>query len=272
MFLWMETWMYNISFPNLNLYFNINPIAFSFGSINVYWYGILIAFAVGVGLFLAKHRDKKFGISFDDVEEYVLWAIPISIIGARAYYVAFSWELYKSDPWTVFEIWNGGLAIYGGIIGAIITAVIFCKIKKIRLLDLLDFSIPFLALGQAIGRWGNFFNKEAYGSVTDSFFRMEILQDNGKYISVHPTFLYESLGLLIIFALLMIIKRKFPGETTAIYFLLYGILRTYIEWLRADSLMIGNFKVSMILSIILAAGSLIFMICNIIKAVGKENE
>lgn len=263
--------MYNISFPNLNLFFNVNPIAFSIGQINVYWYGILIALAIIIGLILAGLRNGKYGIAYSDVEEFVLWALPISIICARAYYVAFSWDLYKDDIWSVFKIWNGGIAIYGGIIGAILTAIVFCKVKKIKLLDMLDYAIPFLALGQAIGRWGNFFNREAYGSLTDSFFRMELLQKSGEYISVHPTFLYESFGLLIIFILLMLVKRKFSGQTTAMYFLLYGTLRTGIEWLRADSLMIGNVKVSMVLSIVLAVAALIFIICNIVKKEKIEN-
>jgi len=257
--------MYNVSFPNLNLYFNINPIAFSFYNINVYWYGIFIALSIILGLIFAKLKDGKYGIAFDDVEEFVLWAIPIGIIFARLYYVAFSWEIYKDNPLSVFEIWNGGIAIYGGIIGAILTAIIFCKLKKIKLLNLLDYVVPFLALGQAIGRWGNFFNREAYGLVTDSFLKMEILQKSGEYISVHPTFLYESFGLIIVFVLLMLLNRKFPGQIVAIYFLLYGILRAGIEWLRVDSLMIGNVKVSMILSIILAVSSLIFIFYNVFK-------
>jgi len=257
--------MYNVSFPNLNLYFNINPIAFSFGPINIYWYGILIASAVVLGLIFAKIRDGKFGIAFDDVEEFVLWAIPVGIIGARLYYVAFSWDLYKNDLLSIFKIWNGGLAIYGGIIGAVLTAVVFCKVKQIKILDLLDYVVPFLALGQAIGRWGNFFNREAYGAETDSFFRMEILQSTGEYISVHPTFLYESIGLLIIFTLLMLIRRKFSGQVIAEYFFLYGILRTAIEWLRVDSLMIGNIKISMILSIVLLVAASIFIIYNIFR-------
>lgn len=256
--------MYNVSFPNLNLFFYINPIAFSIGQINIYWYGILIALAVLLGLVLAGLRNGKFGIIYNDVEEFVLWALPMSVIGARAYYVAFSWELYKDNPLSVFQIWNGGLAIYGGIIGAILTAIVFCKVKKINLLDLLDYAVPFLALGQAIGRWGNFFNMEAYGAETNSFFRMELLQKSGEYISVHPTFLYESVGLIIIFALLMLIKRKFAGQVVAEYFLLYGLLRSWIEWLRADSLMIVNLKVSMLLSIILAVSSIGFIIYNIL--------
>lgn len=258
--------MYNVSFPNLNLFFNLNPIAFSFGSINIHWYGIFIASAILLGLFLAGFRNGKYGITFEDVEEFVLWALPVSIIGARLYYVAFSWDMYKDDLYSILKIWNGGLAIYGGIIGAILTAFVYCKIRKIKMLDLLDYVIPFLALGQAIGRWGNFFNMEAYGIETNSFFRMEILQKSGEYISVHPTFLYEFFGLIVIFILLMVIKRKFSGEITAFYFLFYGVLRTGIEYLRADSLMTGDIKVSMLLSIVLAVLSIVFIVaCRVRK-------
>lgn len=253
---------YNIAFPNLNLFFNINPIAFSLGKVNVYWYGILITFAIILGLVLARRRDGKYGIRYCDVEDFVIWAIPISIIFARIYYVVFSWDSYKDDFSSVFKIWNGGLAIYGGIIGAVLTAIVYCKVKKIKLLDLLDYCVPFLALGQAIGRWGNFFNREAYGLETNSFFRMELLQRNGEYISVHPTFLYESIGLIIIFIILMKLKRKFSGEVVAAYFGLYGILRSLVEWLRADSLMLGNIKVSLLLSIILVICSIVFIVRN----------
>lgn len=258
--------MYNIAFPELNLFFNINPIAFSIGNINIYWYGILIAFSILLGLGLAKLSDGKFGIRFEDVEEFILLALPIGIICARLYYVAFSWESYKNNLFSIIEVWNGGLAIYGGIIGAIITAIVFCKIRKISLLNLLDFVVPFLALGQAIGRWGNFINKEAYGVITNSFFRMELLQNNGEYISVHPTFLYESFGLLIIFVILILVKRKFAGQNVAVYFMLYGVLRACVESIRADSLMLGSFKVSMILSIVLCIISSIFIIYNVIKS------
>lgn len=257
--------MYNVSFPNLNLFFNINPIAFSFGTINIYWYGILIAFAVILGLTLAKFKNGKYGIYFEDVEEFVLWALPISIVFARLYYVIFSWDVYKDDLISILKVWNGGLAIYGGIIGALITAIIYCKVKKIKIFDLLDYTIPLLALGQAIGRWGNFFNREAYGVEANSFFRMELLQRSGEYISVHPTFLYEFCGLVIIFVVLNLVKRKFDGEVTALYFLLYGILRSGIEWLRADSLLIGDIKVSMVLSIIFAVFALIFIIVKNVR-------
>lgn len=257
--------MYNIGFPGLGWHFNISPIAFSIGEITVYWYGIIIASAILIGLIIAKLLDGQYGVSYDNVEEFVLWAIPVSVICARIYYVAFSWNSYKYDLLSVFKIWEGGIAIYGAIIGAVITAIVYCKIKKIKLFDLLDYCVPMLALGQAIGRWGNFVNREAYGSETNSFFRMELLQKSGEYISVHPTFLYESLGLLLVFILLMLWKRKFSGEETAIYFLLYGILRAGIEWLRADSLMFYGVKVSMVLSIVLSAGAFLVLIIEKFK-------
>jgi len=253
--------LYNIGFPNLNLYFNINPVAFSIGNVSVYWYGIFIALAVLIGLILARKNSGKYGIFYNDVEEFVLWAIPVSVIFARLYYVIFSWEAYRGQLHKIFAVWEGGLAIYGGIIGAALTALVFCKVKKIKLWDLLDYCVPFLALGQCIGRWGNFTNREAYGLETSSFFRMELLQETGEYISVHPTFLYESIGMLLIFLLLAFYKRSFSGEKTALYFFCYGILRAVVEWFRADSLMWNNLKVSMVLSIVLAIVSLI-VICK----------
>lgn len=262
--------MYNIAFPSLGLYFNINPIAFSIGNIDVYWYGIIIATSVIVGLIIAKLLDGKYNIKYETVEEFVLWAIPVAIIFARLYYVGFSWNAYKDDLVSIFKIWNGGLAIYGGIVGAILTAFVYCNVKKIRIFDLTDYCIPLLALGQAIGRWGNFVNREAYGTYTNNFFRMELLQKSGEYISVHPTFLYESLGLLVIFIVLMIKNRKFSGEKTALYFFMYGILRAGVEWLRADSLMLFNVKVSFVLSCALSVVSLILLIIGYIR-IKKEN-
>lgn len=256
--------MHNVGFPSLGLYFNINPVAFTVGNISVYWYGIIIAFAIIIGLIIAKKLDGRYGIKYDDAEEFVLWAIPVGVIFARLYYVVFSWESYRTNLIDVLKIWEGGLAIYGGIIGAFITAIVYCKVKKINFFDLTDYLIPLLALGQAIGRWGNFVNREAYGIETNNFFRMEILKA-GEYISVHPTFLYESLGLILVFAVLMLTKRRFSGEKTAVYFFMYGILRSFIEWLRADSLMLFNVKVSMVLSIALALVSLGFIVFRLRK-------
>jgi len=253
--------MYNIAFPELNLYFNIDNVAFNVLGRDIYWYGIIIAVGILICFFLAKKDDGKYGIKYEIVENFAICAIPFSIIGARLYYVLFKFEDYKNNLIDIFKIWNGGLAIYGGIIAAVITAVVYCRITKIKLLDLLDYCAPFLALGQAIGRWGNFINREAYGAVTDSFFRMEILNEYGDYISVHPTFLYESIGLIIIFIALRIIKREYSGKITLCYFAGYGLLRFFVEYLRADSLMMGNIKVSMLLSGILfitALASLIY--------------
>ena len=252
---------YNIAFPNLNLFFNINPIAFSLGKVNVYWYGILITFAIVLGLILARRRDGKYGIRYENIEDFVIWAIPISVIFARLYYVIFSWNSYKDDFSSVFKIWNGGLAIYGGIIGAVLTAIIYCKVKKIKLLDVLDYAVPFLALGQAIGRWGNFFNQEAYGSATTLEFLNKIIPFdfivegmNIDGIYYHPTFLYESLWCLLGFIILLFVRRmKYTqiGQITGFYLIWYGIGRFFIEILRTDSLMFGNIKAAQVISILM---------------------
>ena len=191
--------MYNIAFPNFNIYLNINKVAFSIGSINIHWYGIIIAFAVLLCLFLAYKNNDKYGIKYEYVENCMLIALPIAILGARLYYVIFSWDYYKNHIDEIIKIWHGGLAIYGGILTAILVIWIYCKKKSIKVFDFLDFLAPLVALGQAIGRWGNFVNREAYGAITNSFFKMEILLNNGEYIAVHPTFLYESIGLFVIF-------------------------------------------------------------------------
>lgn len=251
---------YNIAFPNFNMYLNIDKIAFSIGNINIHWYGVIIACAVLLCLFLAKLNDDKYGIKYSDVENCMLIVLPISIVGARIYYVAFSWDYYKNNIFEIIKIWHGGLAIYGGIITAILIIWFYCKKKKINILSFLDFLAPLVALGQAIGRWGNFVNREAYGSITDSLFRMEILLNSGEYISVHPTFLYESIGLLSIFFFLYFTQRKHEGQKIAWYFILYGVLRFGIEYLRIDSLYLGGLKVSMLVSVgLIIAGVIIKM-------------
>lgn len=259
--------MYNVAFPNFNIYLDINKIAFSIGNIHVYWYGIIIAFAVMLCLFLA-YRNNKYGIKYADIENCMLITLPLAIIGARLYYVTFSWEYYKNNLSEIVKIWNGGLAIYGGILTALIIVYIYCKKKKINVLNFLDFLAPLVALGQAIGRWGNFVNREAYGSITNSLFRMEILLNSGEYISVHPTFLYESIGLLTIFFFLYFSKRKFEGQKLSWYFILYGILRFGVEYLRTDSLYIGSMKISMLVSVILIFMGIIISKCN--KKVGVK--
>jgi len=245
---------YNIAFPNFNIYLNINKIAFSIGDINIHWYGIIIALAVILCFFLAYKNNNKYGIKYSDIENCMLITLPLAIIGARLYYVVFSWDYYKNNLFEIIKIWNGGLAIYGGIITAILVIFIYSKKKNIKVLSFLDFLAPLVALGQAIGRWGNFINREAYGSITDSLFRMEILLNSEEYISVHPTFLYESIGLITIFFFLYFKKRKYEGQKLSWYFILYGALRFGIEYLRTDSLYLGSIKISMLVS----AGLIIF--------------
>lgn len=237
--------MKKVVFPLLNLKLNINPIMFNMFGINVYWYAFLIVFSIILGIIICKKNEGKFGIKFDNILDLLIYVLPVSIICARLYYVIFSINLYWQNPLAIFNIRDGGLAIYGGIIGAVITILIYCKKKKISALDVLDYVAPCLALGQCIGRWGNFFNVEAHGEITKSIFRMGIIE-NGSYIEVHPTFLYESVGTLIIFIVLMILqrKRKFKGQITYIYLVMYSFIRALIENLRTDSLMFMNFRVS----------------------------
>ena len=242
---------YPISFPNLNISFFINPVAISIFGFKIHWYGILIVAAILIGLFLAKRDDGLHEIKFDNVFDFVLLGILSGITCARIYFVIFNIDYYKNNLAEIFGIWNGGLAIYGGFIGGIIAALIFCKIKKMNFLNLCDYLVPFLALGQSIGRWGNFINQEAYGYATESFLKMRIYsKEIGAFINVHPTFLYESILDVCIFILLMLIrkKRKFKGQLLYIYLGIYGVGRFVIEGLRTDSLMLMNFRVSQVFS------------------------
>ena len=244
-----------IIFPNLGLEFNINPVAFSLFGKDIYWYGIIIVTGILIALFFMKRDDQKHGLKWDTVLDFLIIAIPIGIICARIYYVVFEWDYYKNNLGEIYKIWNGGIAIYGGIIGAIITAIFFCRYKKISFLSLCDYCAPYLPLVQAIGRWGNFVNREAFGGITNSFFKMGIWEENiGRYIFVHPTFLYESIinGLIFIF---LYIKRKnsnIRGELFYWYMILYGIGRAFIEGLRTDSLYLFNFRISQVLAVLFA--------------------
>lgn len=242
-----------VNFEEFRIHLKLNKIAFSLFGIDIYWYAIFIFIAIALGLFLCKKDDGKYNIKFDDILSLFVFLLPISIICARLYFVLFKLDYYFQNPIQIFNIRNGGLAIYGGIIGAIITTILFCKNKKIKILDMLDFLVPYLALGQCIGRWGNFFNVEAYGTETSNLFRMGIFE-NGIYIQVHPTFLYESICTFIIFIILYTKrnKRKYSGQLSYTYFFLYGIARAIIEGFRTDSLMLGNIRISQILSIVLS--------------------
>ena len=193
----------------------------------------------------------------------MIGGIVFGVIGARVYFILFKLDYYLANPAQIFKIRDGGIAIYGAIIGIVIFVLIYCKLKKIKFLDLADYLIPYLALGQCFGRWGNFFNVEAYGSQTKNIFRMGIETSSG-YMEVHPVFLYESICTLAIFIILSLIKRhrRFEGQVFYMYFILYGFVRMFLEGLRTDSLWLGPFRVSQILSLALF---IVFLIVYIIK-------
>ncbi len=234
----------------------MNPVAFSIFGLEVRWYGILIALAVIVGTILATKEAKRRGINEDTLLDFLLFAIPGSILGARAYYVIFSWDYYKNNPDQVLNIRGGGLAIHGAVIAGIIIALIFCKIKKLSFWTLGDITAPSLILGQAIGRWGNFANQEAHGGPTN--LPWGIIIDGVK---VHPTFLYESIWNFLVFLFLIWYKKKakVEGEVFLLYIILYSIARGLIEGLRTDSLMWGGFRVAQLVSILTIAIGLILL-------------
>ena len=250
-----------VTFPGLNLEFNISKVAFKIFGIEIYWYAILIVAAMILALIMFKKRDGLYGIKFNDILDLSLYIIPIAIISARLYYIVFNLEYYLQNPREILNMRSGGIAIYGAIIGGIITCLVFCKKRKINMLDLLDYIAPGLVLGQAIGRWGNFVNVEAYGTTTSSLLRMGIIE-NGTYIEVHPTFLYESIACFAIFIILLIMKnkRKFNGQIAFTYLGLYSLERFFVEGLRTDSLMLGNIRISQMLSVIIFTVSLMMYI------------
>lgn len=236
----------------------IPRVALSIGNIDIYWYAIIISFAIIVGFIWAKVNDGKYNVKYDDIFDLSLFMIPIAIISARAYYVIFNLDYYLKSPIEIFNLRNGGIAIYGALIGAVITIIIFCKIKKINMIDLMDYLAPIIPLSQAIGRWGNYINIEAYGRETTSFIKMQIIE-NGITKYVHPTFLYESIGNFILFFVLWKIskKRSFKGQIVCLYFIGYSFIRFFVEGLRTDSLMLGTIRISQLLSLILFLALLI---------------
>ncbi len=240
----------------------MNSIAFSIGKFNIHWYSLLIILGVLVCYFLVNKEAKKMGISKDFIFNLTFWVIIFGIIGARLYYVIFRFDLYKDHIIDIFKIWEGGLAIHGGIIAGLLTMYIYCKKYKVRLTLMTDLVVPGLIIAQAIGRWGNFFNQEAYGSRV-ALSTLENLKIIPKFvidgmrignIYYHPTFYYESLWCLLGFIILLIVRRlKYTkvGNTTAVYMMWYGLGRFFIEGLRTDSLMLGGFKVAQLISILL---------------------
>ena len=241
---------YIIDFAGLGLKIN-PPAGFTIGSFDIRLYGIIIALGLVLAVVYALRRREQFGLSEDDLMDGVLWIAPFAILCARIYYCAFEWDRYADNPISILYIWEGGLAIYGGVIGAAVGIIVFCKIKKIRLGAMLDVvSIGFL-IGQSIGRWGNFMNREAFGAPTESFLRMGLLnQFTGQVEYYHPTFLYESVWNAIGFALLHFLskRRQYDGQIALGYVAWYGLGRALIEGLRMDSLYWGPFRVSQLLA------------------------
>ncbi len=270
--------MPEIWFPHLGIMIEkLDRAAFTFFGRDVYWYGIFIGMGVVLGVLLAMHEAKRTGQSKDTYLDFTLYAMIFSVIGARLYYVLFSWDYYSQHPEKIFAIREGGLAIYGGVIAGVLTAMVYCKKKKLNFWQFTDTVAPSLILGQAIGRWGNFFNREAFGRYTDGLFAMryqlsqvrqsdvtaDILQnlvhvDGVDYIQVHPTFLYESFWSICVMLLLLWLQRhkKFDGQVCAVYFFGYALGRVWIEGLRTDQLQIGGFAVSQVLSAALILASL----------------
>ncbi len=254
----------SISFPSFGIEIN-PPKGFSLFGLDIRFYGIIIAVGLLLAVIYGLCRRKQFGLKEDDILDGVLGIVPFAIICARAYYCIFAWEEFAANPISVLYIWEGGIAIYGGVIGAVLGVIVFCLIKKIPLGAVLDLVLLGFLIGQSIGRWGNFFNREAFGATTDSFFRMglfDTVAEEFKYY--HPTFLYESLWNAAGFVALHFLskKRQYDGQIALGYVFWYGLGRTFIEGLRVDSLYLGSFRVSQLLaalSCFVAAAALIFM-------------
>ncbi len=243
-----------ISFPGLGIELN-PPQGFSIGSMHIQFYGIIIALGLVLAVVYGLKRRKQFGLTEDDLLDGVLWVVPVAIICARLYFVAFSWDYYREHLGEIVAIWNGGIAIYGGVIGAVIGIIVYCKCKKLKLGAVLDIVALGFLIGQAIGRWGNFFNREAFGAETESFLRMGLRLDADQYpilqtLYYHPTFLYESLWNAAGFVALHFLskKRQYDGQIALGYVAWYGLGRTFIEGLRTDSLYLGDFRVSQLLA------------------------
>ena len=268
-----------ISFPGLfgDWEFNPDPIAIHIGH-GVYWYGIILACAMLAGLFLCMKQAKRFGLTEDNVLDLVLWAVPCCILGSRIYYVIFYLDLYRNadgglDWGRIIAIWDGGLAIYGTVIAGVIVVMIFTKVKKLRFAAMTDLAAMGLLLGQIIGRWANFINREAFGGLTELPWRMRLWVSASQYIEVHPTFLYESLWNLVGLLLMLFVVtkgRRFDGENTWFYFLWYGLGRSWVEGLRTDSLYLFDWtfmgqpiRVSQALSMVMVVVAAVMLFYNI---------
>lgn len=250
----------------------MNPVIFSLGSFEIRWYSIILLVAFLMASYIINKEAKRFDIEKDFIFNLLFWTLIFGIIGARIYYVIFDWQYYSNNIGEIWKIWNGGLAIHGGIIAGLLTILVYTKKYKLRVVRYLDFIVVGLILGQAIGRWGNFFNSEAHGLATSlehlknlhlPEFIIEGMKINGVYYT--PTFLYESILCLIGLMIILIIRRnKYTkvGTPTGLYLIIYGLIRFFIERSRTDSLMFGGFKIAMIVSIIMIIIGMIMLIIN----------
>ena len=231
-----------ITFPNLGISVNPSRVAFTVLGKDIYWYGIIIAAGFLLAVIYAMRRAPSFGLNEDNILDMLFVAVPLAIVCARLYYCIFYWDLYRDNPIAILYVWEGGLAIYGGVIGAVIGVAIFCRVKKLPIGPLLDVGSLGLLIGQMIGRWGNFMNREAHGAITDGFFKMGIADAAGNVTYYQPTFLYESVWNLVGFVALHFYskRRKFDGEVFLLYLAWYGLGRAWIEGLRTDSLYLFN--------------------------------
>ena len=253
-----------ISFPSLGIEWD-PARSISIGPLNIYLYGLIIATGLLLAVLYGCRRCRQFGLNEDTLTDGVLWVTPFAFLCARLYYCIFYWNEggYAANPLSILYVWEGGLAIYGGVIGAIVGIIVFCKVKKISIGAVLDIVALGFLIGQTMGRWGNFFNREAFGAETDSFLRMGLYNTyTGMTEYHHPTFLYESLWNLAGFVALHFLskKRQYDGQIALGYASWYGLGRVFIEGLRTDSLYIGAFRVSQLVagaSFVLAAAMLI---------------
>ena len=281
----------DIAFPHLGIYLENVPKNFTVFGFTIAFYGVIIALGIVAGINLAAWIAKKYGYDPNDIWDFAIYGVIFGVIGARVYYVIFSWDSYKDDLLSIFNTRNGGMAIYGSVIAAFITLAIFCKKKNMKYLTMADICVPGLALGQAIGRWGNFCNREAFGEYTDGLFAMRLpidavrpgeiteliaehIENGVNYIQVHPTFLYESLwnALLVVLLLLLWKYKKFEGQISLAYLGGYGLGRAWIEALRTDQLHIPGttIPVSQMLAIVLFVSSLAVSIYVLKKKAGRE--
>lgn len=267
----------DIAFPNLNIYLENVPKSFRVFGFEVALYGVIIGIGIMAGVFLAAYIAKKEKVNPDIVWDFVIYAIIFSLIGGRLYYVIFSWDMYKNDLVQIFNVRNGGMAIYGAVIAAFITLFVYCRRKKLNFFQIADICVPGLVLGQVIGRWGNFTNREVFGEYTDSLLAMCLpidavrsrdisaniamhIADGTNYIQVHPTFLYESLWNLALLCIMLLYRshKKFEGEMWVVYLGGYGLGRFWIEGIRTDQLyLIGTtIPVSQLIAIILVVAAI----------------